>query len=463
MNAANAAALTRGIPVGARVADVQAIHPDLHVEAADPEGDARFLERLTLWSRRWCPWTRHDGTGSIIFDTTGSAHLFGGETALLADIASRLGMQGLTTRLAMAPTLGACWALAHHGPDRTICDGRNVSAQLDPLPVAALRIKCETEALLTKLGLGTIKALAAVPRLSMMRRFSTRPAEDNPLILLDRALGRLEEPLNAPDVPHRFLARARLAEPVLDPAAHLPDLAADLCAQLERAGMGARLLRLTVYRIDGEWRSTDVATTRATRDPAHMRRLLDGRLNGIDPGFGFDLITFEALRMEHLGDRQTDLGGNQDPEDDIFTLLDRLTARLGKDRVTWSSWRESHIPERVESRVTALTRRPVAAPDIAVRRPIRILDRPEEVRVTYAVPEGPPARFQWRRVTFDVARHAGPERIAPEWWRDRSGTRLRDYYEIEVIDGRRFWLYREGVVHDGRGGPPRWFLHGFFA
>ncbi|NIL95746.1 MAG: DNA polymerase Y family protein, partial [Planctomycetales bacterium] len=62
-----------------------------------------------------------------------------------------------------------------------------------------------------------------------------------------------------------------------------------------------------------------------------------------------------------------------------------------------------------------------------------------------------------------VARYAGPERIAPEWWRDRPGTRLRDYFRIEDQSGRRYWLYREGLPDDGRGGAPRWFLHGVFA
>jgi protein ImuB len=46
---------------------------------------------------------------------------------------------------------------------------------------------------------------------------------------------------------------------------------------------------------------------------------------------------------------------------------------------------------------------------------------------------------------------------------DCPGTRLRDYYKVEVQDGRRFWLYREGLLHDGRGAEPRWFLHGLFA
>ena len=96
-------------------------------------------------------------------------------------------------------------------------------------------------------------------------------------------------------------------------------------------------------------------------------------------------------------------------------------------------------------------------------RPLRLLDHAEEIRVLYAVPEGPPAQFIWRRLTHRTTRYAGPERIAPEWWQDQPGTRLRDYFKVEDEAGRRYWLYREGLHDDRRGGDPRWFLHGMFA
>ena len=62
-----------------------------------------------------------------------------------------------------------------------------------------------------------------------------------------------------------------------------------------------------------------------------------------------------------------------------------------------------------------------------------------------------------------VVRAEGPERIAPEWWREKSIVRLRDYYNVEDSDGRRYWIYREGVAGDGRGGNPHWFMHGLDA
>jgi protein ImuB len=222
-------------------------------------------------------------------------------------------------------------------------------------------------------------------------------------------------------------------------------------------------LQLTIYRIDSECRRVQLATANASREAAHLLRLFDGKLDNIDPGFGFDLLTLEALRVEPVSRIQENLDGKRDAQKDIAGLVDRLTARLGQDRVTWSTWRESHVPERIEGRVSALHGAPSAAPELLLDRPIRVLDPPEEVRVIYAVPEGPPSQFRWRGVPYKSTRHAGPERIAPEWWRDKPGTRLRDYYKVEVQDGRRFWLYREGVIYDGRGAEPRWFMHGFFV
>ena len=57
----------------------------------------------------------------------------------------------------------------------------------------------------------------------------------------------------------------------------------------------------------------------------------------------------------------------------------------------------------------------------------------------------------------------GPERISPEWWRQHSTARLRDYYRVEDATGRRYWIYREGLAGDGRGGLPNWYIHGLFG
>ncbi|MGL5012340.1 MAG: Y-family DNA polymerase [Paracoccaceae bacterium] len=458
VHAANRTAYLAGITLGARIVDMRALCPNLRVDFADPAGDQTALERLALWARRWCPWTVSDGLGMIL-DTTGSDHLWGGEAAMLEEIETRLSLLGFSARLALAPTWGAAWALARFGPVRAIWRS---AADLAPLPVACLRLGAETALLLHRLGLKTVGDLAAVPRLALTRRFARAELADNPLLRLDQMSGHLAEPLVPPEMPPLLRVDARLAEPIFDPTHHLPGLCDDLCARLAAVGQGARRLRLGVYRTDGEVSRIEVAMAAASRDAAHLIFLFRDRLERIDPGFGFDLISLEACVTETLGVAQASLSGGTDTALALSQLVDRLAMRFGARALSRQVARASHIPERSATSAAPLATPPDLSPP-PTERPLRLLDHAEEIRVLYAVPEGPPAQFVWRKRTHRTVRYQGPERIAPEWWQDQPGTRLRDYFKVEDEQGRRYWLYREGLHDDGRGGDPRWFLHGMFA
>ena len=461
--ATNRAARLAGIAAGARVVDVRAICPDLAVEYADIAGDRQALNRLALWARRWCPWTVTDGPDGLIFDTTGSDHLWGGEAAMLIEIETRLSLLGLTSQLAVAPTWGAAWALARHGAVRAICADGGMAAALAPLPVAGLRLDGDTLLLLRRLGLKTIGALATVPRLSLARRFIRSALSANPLLRLDQAMGLQAEPVASVDAPQRIRAEARLPDPIQDPTPYLPSLCDDLCAQLAHRGLGCRRLYLTVYRSDGEVSMVDLVIACGSRDAHHLHALFKGKLDQINPGYGFDLITLDAGMVEPLAMVQTRLDGTAAQDVYLPQLIDRLAARFGAKAVQHPMLQASHIPERAERLGVALGDAGQGLVEMTKERPVRLLTKAEEIRVLYAVPEGPPAQFVWRRQTHRVTRYEGPERIAPEWWRDRPGTRLRDYFKIEDQTGRRYWLYREGLHEDGRGGDPRWFMHGMFA
>lgn len=463
IHAANRPARLNGINPGSRVVDMRAICPELRVEYADVAGDRAALDRLVLWARRWCPWTVRDGDAGLILDTTGSDHLMGGEAHMLIEMEARLSSLGLDAQLAVAPTWGASWALARFGPVRSVCAAGQIEIKLSALPVKGLRLNDDTVQLLHRLGLKTIGAVMDVPRLSLTRRFVKAGLESNPLLRMDQITGKLAEPLASVDAPLRFQVQNRLAEPIFDPAPHLPELCENLCEVLKRTGMGCRRLHLRVYRTDGDVSDIHVATSAPTRDPRHLHGLFRDEVEKINPGFGFDLITLAAGGTEELEVVQKRLDGGSDDDLHLTRLIDRLSARFGSRAVTRPVLRESHVPERAQRRTAALASIAGTAALTKRERPVRLLDHPEEVRVLYAVPDGPPAQFIWRRETHLVTRYAGPERIAPEWWRDRPGTRLRDYFKVEDQAGRRIWLYREGLHEDGRGGDPRWFVHGMFA
>jgi protein ImuB len=476
-----------------RLADARALCPALKTAPSDPAGDRAFLETLALWAQRWGPWSALDPPDGLLVDVSAVAHLFGGEERLLADAQAAFARRGLTARLAIAPTAGAAWALAHFGPERAILenpprDGEGDRAQhggggspharrptegplmeaLANLPVAALRLDDDVLTVLRRLGLKRIGQLTTIGRDALHRRFRSRSPEANPLVRLDQLLGRLAEPLlpvvAAPDP----LVQRRLMEPIrhrelLDRV--LADLAADMARELENKALGARRLELGLWRVDGEVIVRRLEFAAATRAPAHICRLFADKLDAIDAGFGIELLRLRASWAEPLALAQGDIeAGVETQGTTLAECIDRLSVRLGEKAVRRPVAYASHIPERAQRWQAPLAPEPASQGELAFhQRPLKLLDRPETIAVLYATPDGFPQRFRWRGQVHEVARVEGPERIAPEWWREKSTARLRDYYRIEDGEGRRYWIYRQGLDGDGRGGPPEWFLQGLCA
>jgi protein ImuB len=464
--ATNAAGRAAGVRPGTMLADARALCPELAVAPGDPAGDLAFLEKLALWAQRWGPWSALDPPDGVLVDVTGAAHLFGGEAGLLADAQARLTQRGLTARLAIAPTAGAAWGLAHYGPERAVL---HLGDSLDELPVAALRLDPATVLVLRRLGLKRVGELSGVARDALARRFrNTRAPAANPLIRLDQLLGKVPEPLLPVLAVEAPLVQRRLMEPIrhralLDQV--LADLTADLARVLEGKAQGARRLELGLWKVDGEVLVRRLELAAASRDAAHITRLFGARLDDIDAGFGIELARLRAPWCEPLALSQRDFeAAAEEHGTSLAACIDRLSIRLGAEAVRRPVLHASHLPERAQGWQGALEPEPTSQGELAFHtRPLKLLDRVEPIAVLYASPDGLPRRFRWRGEVHEIARAEGPERIAPEWWRARGSTRLRDYYRIEDDTGRRYWIYRAGLVGDGRGGAPEWFLQGLHA
>jgi protein ImuB len=90
------------------------------------------------------------------------------------------------------------------------------------------------------------------------------------------------------------------------------------------------------------------------------------------------------------------------------------------------------------------------------RRPLRLFTRPQPVDFVMM------PYLHWRKAQRIVTQCEGPERIAMEWWRHQTPQPTRDYFRVQDGEGRRYWLYRNGVF-ERDGIMPQWFLHGTFA
>ena len=189
------------------------------------------------------------------------------------------------------------------------------------------------------------------------------------------------------------------------------------------------------------------------------------KLDDVDAGFGIEALSMRASWSEPLALAQADIEAAAEAHGtSLAAFIDRLTVRMGEGAVRRPVARASHVPERAQRWQPPLAPAPASQEELAFHaRPLKLLDRAEKIAVLYATPDGYPQRFRWRGQVHEVVRVEGPERIAPEWWRSKSTTRLRDYYRIEDAAGCRYWIYRHGLIGDGRGGAPDWFLQGLCA
>ncbi|MBU1333619.1 MAG: DNA polymerase Y family protein [Alphaproteobacteria bacterium] len=496
--AVDAEARQAGLSVGQNLADARAMVPDLVVREIDrPLLEAVFAD-FADWHSNASPlvavMSHASAFGDLVLDITGVAHLFGGERAMLRLLLTRLRDIGYTVAGAIAPTIGAAWAVSHFARSQVV-EPADLETILDTLPVNALRLSETQIAGLNQMGLKTIGQLRPRERKPLQARFGLSLLER-----LDQALGLLEErmmprlPIAERYAERRFVDPIGLMDDVLM-TAH--DLAIQLAIRLEAEGLGGQAFHLFLYRVDHKVMSLSVNSARLTRDPEHITKLFSNRSERLegeyDAGFGIDMIRLAVSSMGELDAVQLGAFASQDGTEDLDQLHDRISSRLGTLAVLRTQFVQSHVPERAARLVPALAHVPTASvrPPLDLVRPLRLLPRPELVAINAEVPDGLPASMIWRRVGYRLVKASGPERLGAEWW--RSGQRLqlvpphvpkrpepgekpeqppyipdlvlldpdgmtRDYYNAEDAEGRRFWIYREGLY-----GETRWYLHGFFA
>ena len=309
----NGLAEREGLQPGMGLADARALCPSLQTIPADREADSRFLHLLARWAGRYCPWVGLEGDDGLVMDVTGSTHLFGGELALLETMQERLMRAGLSVRMGLADTRGAAWALAHFGSgtdgngwtgrltDHLAEPGKSLDA-IGALPVAALRIDEKSTTGLLRLGVRTIEDLYALPRATLTRRFGLEP-----LMRLDQALGHREEAISPLSEPPHYGVRMSLPEPIGladDVMAVAEKLLDRLCDKLVEQGAGARVLQLTMRRLDQAAQQVELRLARPMRDAERILPLFERSVNEVDSGFGIDMIRLEAVAVEPMVDEQ---------------------------------------------------------------------------------------------------------------------------------------------------------------
>lgn len=443
-------------------AKAQAIFRGLMLVDADPIADANALDRLGLWALgHYSPIVAVDGIDGLVLDTEGADHLQGGELPMITGIVNMFRSRKLTARVAIADTWGAAHACVRAiGRDTVIVPRGEIVRAVEKLPLSLLRLPEKVVGDLRVLGFQSIGELSNTPRAPLALRFGPELGRR-----LDQMFGRLGEPID----PIRTAELVEVSRSFQEPigAAETIDkyvgrLVAQLCAELEKRGLGVRRTDLIVDKVDNTRQAIRAGTAKPARDVAWLTKLFKDRTEKIEPGFGIEKLTLVAVAAEPLEEEQK-VSSLVDEEDDDITPLIDIFGNRGQ-RVYRIAPVASDVPERSVQQISAVAE---AVEETWVghwRRPVRLFPRPERIDAIALLPDHPPRSVTWRGKRHKVVRADGPERVFGEWWkRPNELEAVRDYFVIENEYGERYWIFRSGDGVDPETGSHRWFMHGIFA
>ena len=472
------AGITEGMPLTL----ARAMQPDIRIKRFLPTQDFEALYQLALWAIKFTPLVSIDTdlarayqkkllaetsqrfTG-LVLDVTGTERIHKGEAALINRLSAAFKKHNLSARLAIAPTVGAAWALSRFSHSLPCyAHSTELKAALHDLPVAGLRISPETIDRLTEVGIASIGELWALPIKTLLQRFGPQI-----IIRLDQLLGRSAEPLATVKPTPLFTSTqefefplAKLESVIEACLKMLAVIFGKLSSQKKKAGFF--LFELNGITNHGEkWQlDKDLTLAAASKNTKHLAALLHFAFEQLRlPGPVFS-INITAQSTEPTFAWQKDFineSAGELPPEVAEELVNNYVVRLGRENVLSLSFNQSYIPERSFTYVTktASAKAPVDA-WTKPERPPYLLAEPEEIFTISLLPDSPPSQIQWAGQSYKIAQGLGPERISAEWWRGDLAEALgsRDYFRVQDDLGRWLWVFRDNKQQ-------KWFVQGIWA
>jgi protein ImuB len=438
---ANDAAARCGIRPGMPVGAAYALASDLCVRERDDIAARAALERLAAWAGQFTSHVCIASPQALLLEVAGSLKLFRGLTALRDALRSGIDALGYRCVLAVAPTpLAATW-LAHAGIESAVVDMRALTARLFELPLDCLQLPETQHAILRGIGLHTLGECLRLPRDGLARRLGA-----GFVLALDRAFGRLPDPRECYIAPAQFESRLALPSPVEHSEGVLfpvNRLLLELGGFLTARVAGVQALQLTLHHPKAPPTRIELGLARATRDTRHLTELFRERLARTELPEPVEEVALSAPMLLPLAASETDffLPKHGEPQA-AAELIERLSARLGREAVRGVTVVADHRPERAWHYID-----PGAA----------VSDEAPRERPLWLLREPLPLEMQDGQPYLDGALALEPdrERIESGWW-DGADVR-RDYFIAHDVAGARWWVYRE-LSAEGR-----WWVQGAFG
>ena len=346
----------------------------------------RVTNQLVRLAREYSPRIEIHGDNLVVLDTTGltgSSSMFGSVRELGATLRRSAADRGLYLRIAVASTrTAALLVVQERGGLMVIEPGREAvtlaSLSLDVLKALALALAqaqgqgqgqgTATRARRGTRVTGTALAIPAFALLSTVRRWGVRTLGDlahlpsaelferlgeGGLTLQRFARGEDEGPLVPAPVEERFESSLALEWPVegLEPLAFVLSRVFDqLCARLDRAGVGAAVIHVRLKLVTREIQTRTLQLPTPLRDPRVLRTLVLLDLESHPPSAGIDQVTVVVDPVPARTQQFSLLERARPSPEKVSTLIARLTALAGEGRCGSPALVDSHDMASFEMR-----------------------------------------------------------------------------------------------------------------
>lgn len=409
-----------GIRPGMRLSRAEGLCPGACFLPADEPSYRAAHRTLETALRRLTDRVETAGLGFFLADVTGLERALGSAAALCRRLATESGeATGLRVRVGLAGNrfaAGRAALTARPGRWYAVPAGQE-KVFLSSLPLTTLPADAEVVRRLHQLGVRTLGALAALPRLALVRQFGSQAG-----FLHDLASGCDPRPVHADALP-LVLEGAHAFEPPVAGRAPLVvrvrQIVGTLAAEIARRGYRAEGLRVRLEDEGGEVHTAAAPVQPPTADPDRLARRAVGLLEGLAPSRPVVDLAAEVypLRPAYLGATQMALFAA--PADArhsrLQEVLRRLRERFGEMVIVVASLLSPPLP-----------------------RPIQVTTDPS----------GLPRALVWPDRILSVARVYEHWRERRFWW---TRPLLRDYYRTETADGQVRVVFRDR-------GSGRWWL-----
>jgi len=453
------------------------------------------LRALGWWALRYTPKVVLLAD-AVLMEVSACTRLWGGRAALLRHIymskkpvALINYAQGDTSLIALArliqtPARSVAGAPPPDHPAAARTAGRPPDAP-DDLPLHTLLAAQPHLATLARLGCTTWGQLRALPRGGLARRFGAALVD-----ALDQAYGQRPDVYLWLTLPEVFAAALELPSAV-ESASALLFGARRLLAQLQ---VWLRLRQRGVLALELAWQmdarrhtakegALVLRTAEPAQDTAHLQRLLAERLHQTTlpaPALWLHLRSLETQPL--VGQSASLLPDEQPHGDSLVQLLERLSARLGADKVLRCQLQADHRPEQMQAWLAAdNTSNSIATCAYSVRargqkiiKNAVVVDSGSDGTASpllptwlLAVPRKLSVRQGQPQYQGPLTLLAGPQRLESGWWADQADAvtvvALRDYFVARTCCAVLLWIYRERLGHAAQQAAGDWYLHGVFA